>query len=196
MPSNRQIAKDWGVNSGYVDKCVKRGCPTDSFEAAREWRLANQKRAWRKPPPGQAAAIEDDITVPQGPILEDIGTDDILLGTREAVRQSWRLLREALVEGKVSKIGACLSLHSRAVEARVRAQSMVREENERARILIPLNEAQAIARKGYDIIIQRLSTLPQNIAPRANPSSPEHAMDILQSEVTSIMQDVQAAFSK
>src|SRR5262245_39554274 len=46
MPSHRQIAKDWGVNPAYVDKQVKKGCPTDSFEAAREWRLANQKRAW------------------------------------------------------------------------------------------------------------------------------------------------------
>lgn len=195
MPSNRQIAKDWGVAPSYVDRCVKQGCPTDTFEAARMWREAHRQRESRfvKPtvdPDGTASGhVSNGKSIP-----EELG-DDFVLGTKEAVRQSWRYLREALIEGKVQKIGAWMALHTRAVEANVKAEAMVREELERKRILIPLAEAQAMARKGFEIIIQRLSALPQNIAPRCNPGAPEHAMDILQTEVAGIMSDAQRAFT-
>src|SRR5215831_14215262 len=48
MPSNREIAKDWGVTPAYVDRQVKKGCPTVSFEVADLWRQANQVREPRK----------------------------------------------------------------------------------------------------------------------------------------------------
>ena len=76
-----------------------------------------------------------------------------ILGTKEAVRQSWRYLREALIEGKVQKIGAWISLHTRAVEANVKAESMVREEMERQKILIPLSEAHSMGRNVVGVIV-------------------------------------------
>lgn len=155
------------------------------------WKQANSIRTripLKTPSPQYEASVIHRSSMP-----EDIG-DDLLMGSREAVRQSWILLREALVEGKTQKIGAFLSLHTRAIEARVKAEAMVREEMERNKILIPLTEAQAMARKGFEIILQRLQALPMNIGPRANPSAPEHATDILQSEITSIIADAQQAF--
>lgn len=194
MPSNREIARDWGVAPSYVDRCVKRGCPTETFEAARMWREAHRIReSHSKRPESQSEGLTTPNVSLGRQIPEEIG-DDFVLGTKESVRQSWRYLREALIEGKVQKIGAWMNLHTRAVEANVKAEAMVREEAERKRILIPLSEAQAMARKGFDIIIQRLSALPQNIAPMCNPSSPEHAMDILQGEVSRILVDAQKAF--
>jgi hypothetical protein len=133
MPTISDIARDWGVKRQTVQAAVKKGCPTDSFESARFWRQANQKRAFRAP----LKTTEEPVRGPQGPIVEDIG-DDMLLGSKEAVRQSWRLLREALIEGKVQKIGAWISLYTRAIEANVKAESMVREEMERQRVLIRL----------------------------------------------------------
>jgi len=194
MPSNREIAKDWGVAPSYVDRKVKEGCPTDTFEAARMWREAHRQRESRF----QKTTVDTEPLTTQNvsnwrQIPEEIG-DDFVLGTKEAVRQSWRYLREALIEGKVQKIGAWMALHTRAVEANVRTEAMVREEMERKKVLIPMSDAQAMARKGFEIIIQRLSALPQNIAPRCNPGAPEHAMDILQSEVTGILSDAQRAF--
>src|SRR5262249_29435158 len=39
MPNISEIARDWGCDRSWVSRCVnKRGCPTDSLEAAREWR--------------------------------------------------------------------------------------------------------------------------------------------------------------
>lgn len=195
MPSNREIAKDWGCAPSYVDRQVKLGCPTDTFEAARMWREAHRQRESRFTKP----VLHDEPVTNQNvsnwrQIPEELG-EDFVLGTKEAVRQSWRYLREALIEGKIQKIGAWMALHTRAVEANVKAEAMVREELERKRVLVPLAEAQAMARKGFEIIIQRLSALPQNIAPRCNPGAPEHAMDILQAEVAGILTDAQRAFT-
>ena len=159
------------------------------------WREANRVRESRikKSDVGTEEFTTQNVS-DRRQIPEELG-DDFVLGTKEAVRQSWRYLREALIEGKVQKVGAWMALHTRAVEASVKAEAMVREELERKRVLVPLAEAQAIARKGFEIIIQRLSALPQNIAPRCNPGAPEHAMDILQTEVVGILSDAQQAFT-
>jgi hypothetical protein len=80
-----------------------------------------------------------------------------------------------------------LSIHTKAVEARFRAESAYRDERERRKILIPLAEAMEVARRGYDVIIQRLKALPQNVAPRCNPTDPHRAMTVLESECTAIL---------
>ena len=38
------IARDWGVRRQYASKMIAAGCPTGSFEAAREWRAARSPR--------------------------------------------------------------------------------------------------------------------------------------------------------
>src|ERR1051325_11081211 len=38
------IARDWGCARQYAARKIKEGCPTESLEAAREWRLRNSKR--------------------------------------------------------------------------------------------------------------------------------------------------------
>src|SRR6266481_4527569 len=204
MPSIRQIAFDWDCARSYVQRCVRRGCPTESFEAARLWRQANQQRsrnpakqAGRNPTPDAEGLTTQNVSNWRQ-IPEEIG-DDFIQGTKEAVRQSWRYLREALIEGKVQKIGAWISLHTRAVEASVKAESMVRGEMERQKILIPLSEAMEMARRGYGVILQRLNTLPQNAAHECNPSDPSRAMNALESECSAILcatQEVYAGWSE
>jgi len=192
------ISKDWGCARSYVQRCVKRGCPIESFEAARLWRQANQQRS-RNPTKqaGQNPTPDaEDVTTQNvsnwRQIPEEIG-DDFILGTKEAVRQSWRYLREALIEGKVQKIGAWISLHTRAVEANVKAESMVREEMERQKILIPLTEAQSIAGKVVGVIVSRLNALPENVAARCSLSDPQMTMAILEDECATILKDAQLA---
>ena len=204
MPSIRQIAFDWGCARSYVQRCVKRGCSTESCDAARLWRQANQQRsrnpakqAGQNPTPDSEELTTQNVSNWRQ-IPEEIG-DDFILGTKEAVRQSWRYLREALIEGKVQKIGAWISLHTRAVEANVKAESMVREEMERQKILIPLSEAMEMARRGYGVILERLNTLPQNAASQCNLGDPSQAITALESECSAILcaaQEVYAAWSK
>ena len=192
------ISKNWGCARSYVQRCVRRGCSTESFEAARLWRQANQQRS-RNPAKqaGQNLTPDSEELTTQNvsnwrQIPEVIG-DDFILGTREAVRQSWRYLRDALIEGKVQNIGAWISLHTRAVEANVKAESMVREEMERQNILIRLTEAQSIAGKVVGVIVSRLNALPQNVAARCSLSDPQMTMTVLEEECAAILRDAQQA---
>jgi hypothetical protein len=154
------------------------------------WRQANQQRAWRKPPKDLQEA-EPEKVAPRATLLaEDIG-EDMLLGSKESVRQSWRLLRESLIEGRVQKIGAWLSLYTRAVEARVKAEGMVREEQERQKVLVPLAEAQSITAKVVGVIVSRLSVLPENLAARCDVTDPQ--LTILKDEIAAILKAAQRA---
>lgn len=190
------ISKDWNCARSYVQRCVKRGCPTESFEAARLWRQANQQRS-RNPakkadqnPTSDSEEVTHQNVSNWRQIPEEIG-DDFIVGTKEAVRQSWRYLREALIEGKVQKIGAWISLHTRAVEANVKAESMVRGEMERQKILIPLSEAQSMGRKVVGVIVSRLNALPQTVAARCNLIDPQMTLAILEDECAAILKDAQ-----
>ncbi|HAK06595.1 MAG TPA: hypothetical protein DCO65_04905, partial [Spartobacteria bacterium] len=78
---------------------------------------------------------------------------------------------------------------------RFRAEQAYREELERRRILIPLAEAMDLARRGYDIILSRLRSLPQNVAPRCNPANPNLVMEILEAECTEIIADVRRVYA-
>ncbi len=42
--TQRALASHWGCSQPYVSKCVQKGCPTHSFEAADQWREAHTKR--------------------------------------------------------------------------------------------------------------------------------------------------------
>jgi len=192
MPSIREIARDWNVTRQTVQAAVRRGCPTDSFEAARMWRQANQQRAWRKPPKDLQEAEPEKVAPGATLLAEDIG-EDMLLGSKESVRQSWRLLRESLIEGRVQKIGAWLSLYTRAVEARVKTEGMVREEQERQKVLVPLAEAQSITAKVVGVIVSRLNGLPQNLSARCDLTNPAMTMTILEEEIGAILKDAQQA---
>ena len=92
-------------------------------------------------------------------------------------------------------IGVRLSVHNKALEALFKAEQSYREELERRRMLIRLGEAMEIARRGYEVILQRLKALPQNVAQRCNPTDPTRAMTVLESECTAILGDAQKVYA-
>jgi hypothetical protein len=187
-----EIARDWDCTPQYVSDCVKKGCPKTDFESARLWRDAHTTRQSKKGPRPSAPAEE-----PGSIHYEKNGDNAELFKVIEnaaiAAENAWKLLEEAFIEGKPSKIGGWLNLHSKAIEARVKAESMVRAELERQKVLIPIVEAKTMIRRVCEIIVSRLGAMPQNIAPRCNPHNPEHAMQILQEECVSIIADAQKA---
>jgi hypothetical protein len=192
-----EIAKDWGCTPQYVSGCVKKGCPKDSFELAREWRNANTVKQGKKGP-HTFAFLEDPP--PRRQRLEDPwvpsnngSLDEALEASVRSCNEAWKLLDEAFLEGKPSKIGVWLNLHNKALEARVKVERMIREELERQKVLIPMTEAKTSVRRVCEIIVSRLGAMPQNIAPRVNPHNPDHAMEILQDECAGIIADAQKA---
>jgi hypothetical protein len=210
MPTKADIARDWGTSPEYVIKCVKKGCPTDSFENARDWRKAH---ASSRPPtsPVQIArqlAEEKDADSPAARksqkkyfqnkpngfrVPAENSLDDTLRKAITASDEAFRLLAEAMLEDKDSKISVRLTVFNKAQEGLFKAETAYREEMERRRVLIPLAEAQDLTRRGYDIILSRLRCLPQNVAPRCNPANPHLAIAILETECAEIIADARQA---
>lgn len=207
-----QIAQDWGVDPSYVYRLVKRGMPTDSFEAARLWRKAHTNTRNPAGTVSIAKVMEENETLDESPEARekrkkmwedkpegwepgDGSLQDALTKSIRACDEAYRLLRESMIEGKAAKISVWLSLHNRAVEGRVKVEKLIREEMERQKILVPVIEAQTSTRKVVEIVVSRLSALPQNLAHACNPSSPDHAFEILKRECTSIVADTQKAIA-
>jgi len=193
MLTQAAIARDWACSRAYVNQCVKRGCPTDSFENARLWRDAHARKRAPTDPVQLARLEEKTHRKPLGSNAPSQSMEDTLRNSCLAADEAWRLLNEAMLEGKDSKISVRLSVHNKAVENRIKAESMIREEQERRNILIPLSKAQEITRIAFEVIIKRLSALPQNIAPRCNPHDPTHALEILEIECSGIINAAQKA---
>src|SRR6266480_5602651 len=116
MPSNRQIAKDWGCRPSWVDRCVKRGCPTDSFEAARLWRQAHASSRPPTHPKAIARQIAEELdndspdaserrkrclaAKPEGSILPSDSLEDALLHAIQLENEAFRLANESIIEDK------------------------------------------------------------------------------------------------
>lgn len=54
-PSQNAIGRTLGLSSSNMTKLKKQGCPMDSVESVRAWRLENQNIAQRKPDPSRPA---------------------------------------------------------------------------------------------------------------------------------------------
>ncbi len=212
MPTKADIARDWGTSPEYVIKCVKKGCPTDSFENARDWRKAH---ASSRPPtsPVQIARQLAEVKDADSPaarksqkkyfqnkpngfrVPAENSLDDTLRKAITASDEAFRLLAEAMLEDKDSKISVRLTVFNKAQEGLFKAETAYREEMERRRVLIPLSEAKDLFRRGYDIILSRLRCLPQNVAPRCNPANPHLAIAILETECAEIIADARRAYA-
>jgi hypothetical protein len=213
MPTVSELSKLWRVSHQYISKLVKRGLPlSGSVEDANVWREVNASSKASTSPRQIAKRLAEeksDASPTARPRCKrhlkenlngnnsrsDDRLSDALDSTIQAQGEAWRLLQEAMVEGRDSKITVRLSIHNKAVEARFKAEQSHREELERRRILIPLAEAKDISRKGYDIILSRLAALPQNLAVRCNPTNPHLAMEVLEVECNATLAEAQRAYA-
>lgn len=208
MPTKADIARDWGTTPQYVAAKVKEGCPTDSLENARLWRQAHamskgdsQKFSLRR----LVDEHEDDSPearerrkkyLEEHPAIpKDLSIEDALLQARNTAAEAYRLLQEAMLTDLPSQIAPLLNIHNKALEALWKSEQCYREELERRGILIEVSAANELSRRAWQIVVSRLSALPQNMAPRCNPHDPNHAMELLQKECTSIVADVRKVFT-
>jgi hypothetical protein len=212
VPTQAQIARSFGVSRAYIAKLVKKGMPLDSFEAAKKFREAHASKRATTSPVQIAKQLQEEKDegspkpctrrkeyfrrkLAQAHRPSDSSLDDALFAAIQASDEAFRLLGEAMIEGRDSVISARLSVHNKALETRFKAESAYREELERRRILIPLAEAMEMARRGYDVILSRLKALPQNVASRCNPVDPHRAMTVLEAESRGILADAHEVYA-
>jgi hypothetical protein len=212
MITKADLARSWSVSHQYISRLVARGMPLTGHQDASDWRKANASSKPSNHPKriAQYLSEEKDDDSPEARerrkayfkdkpdryrLPSENSLDGALANAIEANEESFRLLKEAMIEGRDNKIGVRLAVFNKALEGRFRAEEAYREEKERRSILIELSKAQDWARKAFDVILSRLATLPQNMASRVNPLNPHHAMDLLEAECTEILADAEQAFA-
>src|SRR6266481_5419236 len=211
MPTISEYARAHGVSHQYISKLVKKGMPLTTFEAADQFREAHANSKPPTNPTRIARTINEQhphvslSNEPQQPVCRhrsnpaehssESALNMAVVNSRRTADEAWRLLYEAMIEGRASKIQVLLSIHNKAVDALFTAETAYRDELERRRILIPLTEAMGEARRGYEIILQRLRVLPQNVASLCNPADPARAITALEFECSAILEDAQKVYA-
>jgi hypothetical protein len=59
-----QIAADWGCSRAYASKKIKEGCPVDTLEAAREWRVKKSRRGVGYRSKHRKAGLPESVGLP------------------------------------------------------------------------------------------------------------------------------------
>jgi hypothetical protein len=143
MPSISAIARDWGTSRPYVSKCVhRRGCPTTSLEAAREWReTCASSRAPTNPKQIAKLLGEDNNDsetsvrsrgcskhkIDNPPSFSIDSLHDALEAAIAAQEQAYCLVLEGIGEATDSKMAMLLAVHNKALELRFKAEAQYRD---------------------------------------------------------------------
>ena len=216
MPTQGKIALDWGTTRSYVGQCVKRGCPTHTYEAARKWReeFAKSKTTGKRvsekteEPKAQESAkkqpaqpsfeepAEEKRTYPEIKFREPTGDPllDNLHRVQDAANAASVILQDALNKGNTARISSCLSIHSKACMAQSEAEKNYREELERRNILINVEDAKAEAKRGVDVILRRLNSLAQKMATQVAKQEPVTAFTLLDQEAKEIIEEARRQY--
>ena len=165
--SQGQMAKALGISQPAVAKAVKRGMPLDSFEAATEWRRANQNA--RRTKPSQPSAPR-----PAEPAPDPVDLPDDLAVTDHMRRIA---VRDFEAAGSIQERAAASRTVREAEEAHeTRKRDMVKSEQE-AQTLMHRDQVQAVIAEEAGKLRALLEAMPAAIAQAANPADPELARD-------------------
>jgi len=209
MPTQAEISRDWKTSRQYVGQCVRRGCPTNSFKAARLWRDAYAKQ---RPPTDrkQLDLLGADNKRSKADarrkksfhkIIDQSGlsSDPLEVAVNSARWAHERvsvLLREAIEEGNDSKIFPLLIACIKAGEGRLKAEKLCRAEIERRQNLISIKTASALAAKGLNVMVARILALPKKNGSLVNPQHPDQATAVLDAECRNTIFDAEKSCPK
>ena len=210
MLNQRQIAKHWGVAKSYVARCVKKGCPLNTYGNADKWRAENTRQ--RTPPKksenepeklvnqtgGQQEPESEENSSQTRVVIQTPKTGDSMLDalnqTRDASYEAGRLLFEAMRGGNTARISTLVSVHTKAVQALLDTEARYREELERRKVLINRADAKAESKRGYDVILRRLKAHPQKVASQVVKLEPVTALVFLEREVADIIDEARRQY--
>src|SRR5437016_3676514 len=139
MLTQAEIARDWKTSRVYVHKCVRKGCPVDSYASARSWRdtYARQRRP-TDPKQLQLLHADQDSATDNGnpnggprrttllqkclnrPLPHPDSLEYPLESSRRIEHVTHILFQEALKEQRESKIIAAFRNYNAALDGRLK----------------------------------------------------------------------------
>lgn len=207
-----QIAADWGTSVAYVSRMkTEKGCPVDSIEAARAWREEQARggvgfRSKKKSP----AAGEADG---DGGLAEEGGDDEpprrgwprrkslrqmdaSLRASIEIEEEAKHLVDRAIANQQVSKLPLLIQAYNKAKEGRLQSEKLVLEIQQKARVLVPFDDARELFNKGWSALLSRLRSVPTVAAPKVCPEDDVTAEKIIRAELEKAIADGQKTYQQ
>lgn len=201
-PSIRQLAAHLGISKAMVGKLRdKGGMPTNSLRAAKLWRESQNKQraatSAKKDEKCKSAAepkFRGRPIKPPKPSKTGDSLLDALSNTIVVADAAFKAYHHAMSKG-LSTQTVRLSEHSKAIDARLKAEKAYREEMERRGLLVPKSQITDLCRRCMDTVLRRLKKLPTEQGPQCNPQEPLMAVRILEREVNEILSAGQKALA-
>jgi hypothetical protein len=195
-----QIAADWGTSVAYVSRMKnQKGCPVDSLAAARDWRLSNSRggvgfRSKRPEQSGEQGEAPARVRLPRRRSLREM--ENSLRASIEIEEQAKYLVESAIAADAVEKLPLLIQTYNKAKEGRMASERMVLEIREKARVLIPFDEAREMFGKGWGALLARLRGLPAILAPKVNPQDDVTAAEIIRQDIERAIADGQKVYEQ
>jgi len=213
MLSKAEIGRILGLTREQARVLVLKGCPRTTEAEVVAWREANPPRraptngrfrgAGKKAVVGKVVKsrrqqVDAGVVVPEKavvgkklkmPKIPPKTGDSLKDALNNAVFVADRAFEEYLVacENKLSTIPLRLSEHSKALDARLKAERAYREEMERRGVLAEKGKILDAARGAIEEVLRRLNRLPEEAGQQCNPDNPMLATKILEREVKSLI---------
>ena len=118
-----EIAADWGTSVAYVSRMKnQKGCPVDSLDAARDWRLANARGGVgfrSKQSEGEASVPSEAVHTPRRPRRRSLTQMEASLkASIEIEEQAKYLVESAIAADAVEKLPLLIQTYNKAKEGR------------------------------------------------------------------------------
>lgn len=193
-------ARGWPASRQYADRCIKRGCPTDSLEAAFAWRTERtEQRAHGKGEAGGAAvggkAGAPAPTARVDPPAEILGEslDAVLARARQAEREQYRTYLAAVSCGDLGLQSMTLKNHKEAQKNLIEVEQLVFGAKRERGEYVSLPDAQKRISDRLSPLRAARSQLSRVLALALFPDAPHRAQPRIESELVRIWDPAVAA---
>ncbi len=196
MPALSKIAKHLGVSKTRAVQLKQEGMPVNTLRAAKLWRDKQEKKraATNAKTANLQSAARGRPVKPQAPSKTGDSLRDALENTIMCADAAFKAYQKA-VSQNLSTQSVRLSEHNKAIDARLKAEKMYREEMERRGVLVLKSTITDMCRRCMDTVLRRLRKLPSEAGPQCNQHEPLMAVKILEREVNEIIASGQKALN-
>ena len=198
----RALAAALGMSPNGTHKCIQRGMPTDSVEAAQAWRQRNGRSKLTSPAKVTAAvAIASAITAPaqppevidamnrraeeavEEPVKQHTDTDNC----REALNEQRQLRKHAAAQvarlhhsGDIEASRRWAQTHQQYLSKQVTYERQLRDLMERDRRTMQVEDAERTFRTVLQDVRTIAAAMPAALAAKVNPGDPVLAQKLLE----------------
>jgi hypothetical protein len=168
--------------------------PSDSVQAAVKWR--ENRGLKREPTNGRSAKVQSKKKGRRRTLSKPSNTGDGLkdsLGDAVTVSKDAFVAYQDALRAESASTSSRLSEFNKALQGRLLAERMYREELQARGILVPRTEIVESCRRAMDAMLRRLKKMPGETGPQCAGREPLEIVAILQRTVNEIMQAGQKA---